>query len=645
MIARCIVTLCLGLYLAAPAVSFDKVLMRDGRLIEGKLLDEGESGTVMLRLPAADIPIPMSLVDKVYVEDLENYVPKNKTEEEQIKKGRVLFEGSWMSRTRRESMLDKRRKEQERALEESKEDHDWRNHKTVKTRQFTIKSNCTDEVIEETATLLEQYYKAFVEFWNIRRDPSEKSRELTFYFYRTKADFHRDTGKPYNVGGYWSFFDRELRLYYNLQDPTEAREVLFHEGNHMLTYLIDTKFNYPTWMNEGMAEYYGTAVVDEKGEFSLGGLQFGRIVSLRNDEATGNVLRLRDVMMLEHHEFNARHYAAAWSFIHFLMESEEYGTTFKNFFKNMSKNRDLDITNVSYSNVKGSLAEPSLSSVCDSLERQIGKTIEELEQEWQLFQSQAYGDLDANAYFRAAWISLRNPLEGDEHVTKAMEYYARAIELGITNADCHRAFAKLLRVGGVDDFSQVALVADEDPVAALEVIEQGIAIDPVNPYNYLEAGEVLLVDGETQDLERALSMVETAQALAPTDLLVRLNASTLTAKIEPLRRAIRDRERLAEEMIANDRRVWTVQPFHFDGEPTPEQLTDLSTQDLRELILAGAVTQKDWAFQSYRVADPATGELVPGGSPWDTGWVQLSEIDVFAKELAQAAEGEESSEG
>ena len=38
-----------------------------------------------------------SAIDKTFVEDLDNYVPKDKKEEQYLKKGWVLFEGRWMA--------------------------------------------------------------------------------------------------------------------------------------------------------------------------------------------------------------------------------------------------------------------------------------------------------------------------------------------------------------------------------------------------------------------------------------------------------------------------------------------------------------------------------------------------------------------
>ena len=55
----------------------------------------------VLRIGKVDIPIRNDLIDKTWVENLEGYVPKNKQEEEYLKKGWVIFEGNWMSKDRR----------------------------------------------------------------------------------------------------------------------------------------------------------------------------------------------------------------------------------------------------------------------------------------------------------------------------------------------------------------------------------------------------------------------------------------------------------------------------------------------------------------------------------------------------------------
>ena len=65
--------LLIAILAASTALPFDKVLLHDGRLIEGKILqEESDEDTVFVRLPGADIPIRSDLVDRTYIEDLED---------------------------------------------------------------------------------------------------------------------------------------------------------------------------------------------------------------------------------------------------------------------------------------------------------------------------------------------------------------------------------------------------------------------------------------------------------------------------------------------------------------------------------------------------------------------------------------------
>ena len=79
---------------------FDRVLLKDGRSIECTLIESPDPAFVRIKIKSVEIPIRADLVDKSWVENLENYVPKNAQEEEYLKKGFMLFEGSWMSSKR-----------------------------------------------------------------------------------------------------------------------------------------------------------------------------------------------------------------------------------------------------------------------------------------------------------------------------------------------------------------------------------------------------------------------------------------------------------------------------------------------------------------------------------------------------------------
>lgn len=636
--ARALLCLLTVAALASVATPFDRVLLKDGRVIDGQLLDSDDADYIVLRLPGADIPIPQAMVETTYVESLEDYIPKNKKEERELAKGNVLFEGRWMSKRRRDQMLRDRAEADKELIDQLRRDQKWQNHKTIETRHFVVKSNCREEIAQQAAQLIEDYYKAFVDFWNIKLSPSEGKEKMTFFFYRDTATFHEVTNTGGGLGGYFSPLERELHVPYNQQVPAEAWAVVLHEGNHLLTYLIDTGYRYPIWMNEGMAEYYGSAVIDDEGNFELGALQYGRIVSLRNDEATGNVLSLREVLLQPQQGFTARHYAVAWSFVHFLMESPEYGKAFKTFFKTLSRNRDVETENKRVNNAGMTWAFPNLETVITALERAMGRSLDELDEEWKEFTAQSYGELTPEAYYLAARIAKFNAQEGDEFVEQAMEYYGKACAMGIQDDECWRDYAEMLRKGGIDEGYWTSIVAEPDAVGAWDAIQKAIELDPIDAYNYTEAAGALILDSPVQDLDRALAMVQTADSLSPRSWGVQSLVDVLTALIEPARERRREAAEQAARLAEMDLREWMVQPAYIEGEEVPERIEQLSTDDVIELILVGEVEADDWIFQAYRLHDE-NGDPVPGVEKWDNEWTPVKDVPLFADALAEAAGG------
>jgi len=611
-----------------PLTPFDKVLLDDGRMIEGDVVEEDRDGYVVLALPGAEVPISLDLVDQVYVENLEDYVPKNRKEERYLERGWVLFEGSWMSRTRREAILRERKEAEAARLAEIRRRQDWRRRYEIETRHFEIESNCAKEIVDEYAEMLEQYYDQFTDFWNITLSPGDKDGKVKFFLYRNERDFHQITGTGPNVGGFFSPLDMELHLPYDDRDPGWARHVLYHEGNHLLTQMVEPSFLYPIWLNEGMAEYYGTAEVDEDGDFELGEPAYGRIVSLRRDRDRGEFMSLREVLTTEKPSFTGRHYAMAWSFVHFLMESDEYARSFRNFFANLPDNRLLDLETLATRGGRN-FRTPTLDSVLEALEKQLGASVEELEQQW-LDRVEQYGELDAPAYYLAAKVAIataRETYEEEEYeeaIEDALGYYEKACSLGIEDPDCYRDYSELLRT------------EREDGVRAWEVVQKAIERDPINPYHYMEAAGVLMMDGPQQDLDHSYAMAETANALAAGDHRLQALYEELMALLEPAREARAEAERLAAEEAARDKRQWMVFPFYFEGlEPEPDRIEGLATVQLREMIREGEVGELDWIFQDWGRYDES-GELVKGEGKWNHEWVQLKDIPIFAEDLAAA---------
>jgi Protein of unknown function (DUF1570) len=618
--------------------AFDKVLLKDGRTVEGQIVKGDDPTVTKLKIGLVEVPIRNDLIEKTYIESLEGYVPKNKQEEAELKKGSVLFEGTWMSRTRREGILSKRAESDKAAIAEMLRRQKWKNAVQEETRHFIVTSNCTDEIREEYESRLEAYYKYFTEDWGITLSPGEVRGKMKFFLYRDYDDFLRETGVPYGVGGFFNFYTGELQLYHNMEDPEETRDTLFHEGNHLLTFLIDTRFRYPTWLNEGMAEYYGTADIDAKGVFHVGGLQYGRIVSLRNDKANGKFLSLRDdILLIEQSEYKYRQYAYGWSFVHFMMASPKYGKSFKSFFAGLPKNQDIRCEQVPYASDRGTMRMPNLDDVVAALEKRFGASAEELEQQWLAYMDETYGELPAIAWYKAAGLAMGDTRKDGSHVKDAMEYLEKACTMGIEVAACYRHYAEMLRKGGVVEASDAQIVQPPDAEKAWAMIQKAISLDPIDPYNYAEAGGILILDSPLQDLDRAKSMCDTATALATKgNWAVKQLVDELLALIEPAREQRRALAEAEAEMAKNDMRQWHVAFWYQEPDPPPDNLADLSTQALRDLIRAGKVRGCDHVWQAWRDQDQETGELIEGTQDWDRGWVDVDKCPVFADDLAAA---------
>lgn len=631
---------CLALFApASVAADGDRVVLQDGRQIEGSLKSESDE-QIVLEINGVDIPIRRDLVKELYPAITADYQPKDDKERKYLEKGFVRFEGQWMSKSRYEKELAKRREAEAEELAQLKHDQQWRNRKKFKTKYFSIESNLPEDILDDWVMLLETYYKYFRDYWGIKISPKVARKEKKVFLYRTRDDFFRaNPDIPRGVLGYFSSHLGELHIFYDKRNPELSQTVLFHEFNHLLTYLIEPDFSYPIWLNEGMAEYYGTADVNEKGKFTVGGQQDGRLVTIYKDKAEGRLLGVDELLLTERPAFTAREYAYAWSFCHFLMENTEYQKAFRAFFGNLPNNGDISTTKIPYDYGRDTKDTCDLYDVLEAFEKRIGESVEDLEAEWLQWIEQAYDELNPRAYYRAAQTELWEPKPDGSHIVKSVEYFEKAVQLGVDDPECYRQYAEMLRKGGIVERNTRSTPIPVDAPRAFEMIQKAIELDPLNPLFYIEAGGILVMESEITDLDTAAQMAETGLALGAKDPSVQGLYQELVQVVEESREALRKREQRAAELAAADDRVWFIVPHYFEGEEPPERIEDLSTDDLRALIAAGTLDGKDWAFQASRKIDEATGEMVAGSEPWELDYVPLSDIPEFAPDLEAAAGG------
>ncbi|MFO0982497.1 MAG: hypothetical protein U1E76_12315 [Planctomycetota bacterium] len=141
----------------------DQVLLKDGRLLEGKLENRNEG--LYLVLTNGTVRIPDDAVQETCLVNLDSYVPKDDFEKEQLKKGLVLHKGTWITKARYEGMLRQRVEQRRKRIEEMRSLQDWSKAVGKKTAHFEFKSNCPADVLETYMNHLERYYDHFVKAW------------------------------------------------------------------------------------------------------------------------------------------------------------------------------------------------------------------------------------------------------------------------------------------------------------------------------------------------------------------------------------------------------------------------------------------------------------------------------------------------
>ncbi|HEX5009933.1 MAG TPA: hypothetical protein VFY71_05990 [Planctomycetota bacterium] len=635
---------------AAPAMAFDRVLLKDGRTIEGTLVPSNDAAVVHLKLNDIEVPIPVALVDKQFVENLADYKPKTKQEEENLKKGWVLFEGHWTSKDRRDGELAKRAAADKAAVEALRKRQNWKNAVTKDSTHFSVKSNADDAIVDEYIDRLEEFYKYFTDEWGVKIAPTSKNGKLAVELHRSIADLIHITGSGDTLTVTFNPGDGNINLYYFEENPEGTLRDLYELAFSQLNFFVNPKFWYPYFIREGLASYYATTQRGAGGKLSFGDLQYGSLLRLKHARDEGKLPTLMDLIDDESVKWTSVHEAACWSLAHFLMETPKYGKSFRAFVGNLPNNKDAGIHQEVAWFKKGATIDLTEPKACaHALEKRLGVDLAELEKEWKA-SLDADVPMTGEAYYLAGDAALdaataedskgKEPSEEEaaKHVREGLDNFEAAAKAGdYRSAYFYRRYAELLRKGGIVEDEDSIVVQPPDGVRAWEMVRKALEVAPVDPYNYAEAAGVLVMDGPQQNLDLATSYAKAAVAIAgPRNLSVKSLADEVLAIIEPAREAARQSLEAAKEADEHDQRKWHVAFYFVEGTEPPANLTDLSTAELRDLVRSGKVGAEDSVFQAWRESDEQTGELLPGKEAWDMGWVKLKDCPVFADDLAAA---------
>ena len=479
------------LFLAlAGAAGADTLALHDGRFFEGRPIEKTDAG-FSIKFEHGEIVVPMEMVSAYFKDGGgEEFIPANDLEKEKFEKGYLPWKGRWIRKSEWERYQKKEIEARRLRMEQMKERRLWRNHAVVKTRRFEFHHTLPDEVFAEFQDLFETYYDYFTKFWKF--SPSAKFGKVTINIYHDREYFEQVSGAPSGVVGYYMPHKRDLHFYYDRENHRYTIDVMFHEGNHMLTHMIDEKMWYPWWIGEGMAEYFGASEWDPAEKtMKLGRLQSGRLAVLHAQIRDEKWLKLKDLISSE--GMGAIGYAWTWSFCHFLLHTPQYEKNFRRYF--MAIGRDGSLRRVPrFLNIVQLHPEEQVESFMKYMKV---KDLEALQEEWYEYIKNALS-LDR---VELDWGEAGYIMSMYGEAAKARKYFKKAIDQGSKAAYVHYGYASLTmqpRMRGV----------------AATCARTAVEFDPLHARAWSLLGQSLHVQGEKDE---GLRLLELAVEMAPDD--------------------------------------------------------------------------------------------------------------------------------
>jgi len=487
--------------LGAPALA-DRVITTDGRVvtpIKARKIDEGyrlefEHGEILVTRPG--------LIQAIEIEgDMSDYEPRNEDEREKLERGYVRFEGKWMSKPAYEAELERRYEAAKERLEMLKEHGDWRNAWEQETKHFIVRTNTSPELLEYYAELLEAFYDLMDDEIGIRPTPRYRKKKMTVKIYKSRKEFHEESsgwGLSPGVAGFFSWSDESLNFYHDYAEPTVSDWVGLHECTHLLTFLIDQQYVPQIWLNEAVADYFGSSEItrDRRGRIEIepGKLQLDRALTVQQAIEDDSYVRLEDLFELTRDEFHAFEYAHAWSFVYFLTNDDD-GKYRKRFFKAFKKiytlAKGIESETVVYGPTGRGEKVPPTEIRRVLLKELRVDDVAELEERWKEFMLAI--ELDGPAARVKRGIRAVRKLEFDD----ALSDLQAAVDEGVEDPRAYWALARALYWSG------------QGRSEAQGRLEQAIELDPLNArYRYelstmlaMGAGGSITISGAGIELE------------------------------------------------------------------------------------------------------------------------------------------------
>jgi tetratricopeptide (TPR) repeat protein len=330
----------------------------------------------------------------------------------------------------------------------------WR---SVRTNNLFVIGNAEPERLRQVAVWLEFFHSAFGRL--VSRNVLDSSVPTTVVVFRDDASFTPFKplyqGRPANVAGYFQPGDDVNYIAMSL-DPRERDPfgVAFHEYVHL--HLRDNVPGVPVWLNEGLAEFYGSL------QFAGGEAVLGVTLPYLRLLRTQELLPLETLLSIDTRSahYNEQDktgifYGESWALVHYLMlGSPGRQDQFKRFLQQVGRG----------------------DNVVRALENSFGMSLDAIEKE-------------LRAYIRQGELPSLRIASGDD--PQAYASYTAMQRVSLSEAEANYYLGDLLlHIGRAED--------------AERYFKQAIALDPALTNAYAALGQLAVYQKRYPDAKKYL---------------------------------------------------------------------------------------------------------------------------------------------
>ncbi len=202
----------------------------------------------------------------------------------------------------------------------------WSKAHKAKARYYRVRAGIPRhdlelDVLPFLDCLYETYTRIFREDFGLSGKAANKK---AIYVYGGYAQYREQTGRPRTNPGY-IVNSSDLHCLYEPLDPGPFYKTVFHEGAHQFFGSLMPGASLPQWLTEALATYFeGCTWSRARQEITFDSvpadrLRFAKLQLARVEQPDPEIM----FMNVAKPQYTALHYALGWSFLHFLLHTQE----------------------------------------------------------------------------------------------------------------------------------------------------------------------------------------------------------------------------------------------------------------------------------------------------------------------------------